>query len=130
MNNKWIVCLALALAGCGDAGPLGGTWSGTAGGWSVTVEFDQSATQGGASSFSGTATANQPSCFSTGTATATLLNDTSTTLVLSSVGSASDTTVQIAGTLSGEQITGTLTAISTKDEECNTDSTAITLTRQ
>ncbi|MFY0582446.1 hypothetical protein ACN28S_56545 [Cystobacter fuscus] len=130
MNNKWIVCLALALAGCGGAGPLGGTWKGTAGDWSVTVEFDQYATQGGASTFTGTATANKPSCFSTGTAAATLLNDTSATLVLSSMGSASDTTVQISGTLSGDQITGTLKAISTKDEACNTDSTPITLTRQ
>jgi hypothetical protein len=28
MNNKWIVCLALALTACGGGGGLGGTWKG------------------------------------------------------------------------------------------------------
>ncbi|EPX64055.1 hypothetical protein D187_005188 [Cystobacter fuscus DSM 2262] len=129
MNNKWIVCLALALTGCGGSG-LGGTWKGEAAGWSVTVVLDESTEQSGTSYFMGTVSSNKPACFTNGTAAATLVNGKTAQILSSSSGSASTTTVvDISGELSGNTLVGYLEATSTASE-CDTDRTAITLTRQ
>ncbi|WNG31255.1 hypothetical protein F0U62_50070 [Cystobacter fuscus] len=129
MNNKWIVCLALALTGCGGSG-LDGTWKGEAAGWSVTVVLDESTAQSGTSYFTGTVSSNKPACFTNGTAAATLVNGKTAQILSSSAGSTSSTTVvDISGELSGDKIVGYLEATSTA-AECDTDRTAITLTRQ
>ncbi|WNG21711.1 hypothetical protein [Cystobacter fuscus] len=129
MNNKWIVCLALALTGCGGSG-LGGTWKGEAAGWSVTVVLDEATEQSGTSYLTGTVSTNKSACFRDGTAAATLVNGKSAQILSTASGTASSTTVvDITGELSGNTIVGYLEATSTA-AECDTDRTAITLTRQ
>ncbi|OJH36584.1 hypothetical protein [Cystobacter ferrugineus] len=129
MNNKWIVCLALALTGCGGSS-LGGTWKGEAAGWSFTVVLDEATEQSGTSYLTGTVSSNKPACFTNGTAAATLVNGTTAQILSTGSGSTSGTTVlDITGELSGDTIVGHLEATSAT-AECDTARTAITLTRQ
>lgn len=130
--NKWIFCVALAVSACGGSSDdaLDGTWKGEAAGWSVTVVLDQSVEQAGTSYFSGTVSTNKPTCFTNGTATASLVNGSSATILSTASGSASSTTgFQLTGEVSGKKLTGYLETISST-AECNLDRTAITLTRQ
>ena len=126
--NKWILCLALAVSGCGGSNALGGTWKGEASGWSVTVVLNQSIEQNGTSYYTGTVSTNKPACFTNGTASATLVNNSSATVATSGSGSASSTTIiQITGEVSGNKLAGYIEAIGDA-AECRLERTAITLT--
>ena len=98
MNNKWIVCLALALTGCGGSG-LGGTWKGEAAGWSMTVVLEEATEQSGTSYLTGTVSSNKSACFTNGTAAATLVNGKSAQILSTASGTASATPTSTSGTL-------------------------------
>lgn len=141
--KNWILCLALAVAGCngggggntdggggggGNTNAYTGTWKGEAAGWSVSLVVTEATEVNGSSFITGTATTNKASCFSTGTLSGTITPNAGATLVAASSGGG-DTTINIQGPVANGKITGTV-EVQGETADCTLSMTSATFTRQ
>lgn len=126
--KKWIVCMALAVCGCGGDSFLG-TWKGSVSGWDVTVKVDkQQVVSSSSGAVSGLVSTNKAACFTNAIMHGTIAE---TTVDIGSVGSgsaSSGTIIKIQGEFIGDTLLGFFTAVSA-NSECSVDRSPITLTR-
>ncbi|HYO59151.1 hypothetical protein [Archangium sp.] len=126
--KKWIVCMALAVCGCGGDN-LVGTWKGSVPGWNVTVKVDRQQQSDAMGVVTGVISTDKAACFTNAIMSGTIAE---TTVDLGSAGSgsaSSSTLIRIQGEFDGDKITGYFNVIST-DSGCDQDRIPMTLTRQ
>ena len=132
--NRWLLCAALAVCGCGgsanDSDSMVGTWKGSASGLTVTMVVDQTLVSGGVTGLVGTLNTNNPACFTNASMSALLSNNVSLTVSASGAGSTSKTVLQFDGERSGDTVTGYVELTGLDSDACSMERMPLTLTHQ